>query len=360
MKPLCRTFLFLISTIFFPLFAQGLSAKKMEKPKVCMVLDKGGKDDHSFNASAVAGFKKALKQNLISSKSFFVEPKNDAQISQYLSSFVGLAKCDFIISVGFNPSSYVPPIAQRNSGKKFLAIDTDISAQDKNKNILSITFEEQEGSFLVGAIAAMKSQTEHVGFVGGMDVPIIHRFLMGYEAGAKYINPNIKFDSVFLGVTPTAWNNPARAKEVALAQYENKVDVIFQVAASSGAGVFGAAEEMNKKEKDKNFVKRYAIGVDANQNWIKPGIILTSMVKKVDEAVFQSISQFREGKLQSGVISYGLKNNGVDWAYDKYNKSLFTTKDLNKIDKIKQKIIALKIKVPDFYKKQSDSRNGSK
>ncbi len=329
----------------FFLFFEGFAAP----PKICMVLDKGGKDDHSFNESAVRGFQKAMKDLPISKESLFVEPKNDSQITQYFVNFSTSARCDFIIGIGFNPSSYLANMAQNYPQKKFLAIDSNVEDKNKAKNIRSITFEEHEGSFIVGAIAAMKTKTNKIGFIGGMDVPIIHRFLLGYEAGAKYVNPKIKVTSTFIGVTPDAWNNPSKAKELALAQYENDTDIIFQVAASSGNGIFNAAEDMNKSL---GKTKYFAIGVDSNQNWINPKIILTSMIKRVDVSVYNSINEFIHNKFQSGHATYGLQNSGVDWSYDKYNQSFFTTTDIAKINKIKKDILYKKIIVPDFYKQR--------
>lgn len=239
-------FLTLFATHTFSSFASQADA-----PKICMVLDKGGKDDHSFNESAVIGFNRAIKELNISKDSKFVEPKNDVQIPQSIRTFATSAKCDLIIAIGFNPGGHLPDLAAKYPDKKFLAVDTNLEDKNKAKNIRSITFQEHDGSFLVGAIAAMKSTSGKIGFVGGMDVPLIHRFETGYAAGAKYINPKIKVTTAYVGVTPDAWNNPTKAKELALAQYNEGTDVIFQVAANSGQGVFDSAEQMTKKSGQK-------------------------------------------------------------------------------------------------------------
>ncbi|BBH51621.1 BMP family ABC transporter substrate-binding protein [Fluviispira sanaruensis] len=311
-----------------------------------MVLDKGGKDDRSFNESAVTGFNRALKELSISKNSKFVEPKNDAQIYPFFRSFATSAKCDLIIAIGYNPSEYVPELATKYPDKKFLAVDTNLEDKNSAKNIRSITFAEHDGSFLVGAIAAMKSKTGKIGFVGGMDIPLIHRFETGYKAGAKYINSEIKITSAYVGITTDAWNNPAKAKELAHAQYNEGNDVIFQVAANSGQGVFDSAEQMNKQSK----TKHYAIGVDTNQNWIKPEIILTSMVKRVDNAVYFAIKDFTNGTFTTEHTAFNLNDGGVDWAYDQYNEKFFTEAQVNEINDIKEKIINGKIIVPDYYK----------
>ena len=323
---------------------------KQAPPKICMVLDKGGKDDHSFNESAVNGFNKSLKELAISKDSKFVEPRNDAQIPTFFRNFATSMNCDLIIAIGFNPSDSVPELALKYPNKKFLVVDTNLEEKNKAKNIRSITFQEHDGSFLVGAIAAMKSTSGKVGFIGGMDIPLIHRFETGYTAGAKYINPKIKISTSYVGITPDAWNNPTKAKELALAQYNEGTDVIFQVAANSGQGVFDSAEQMNKKTNHKK--QHYDIGVDSNQNWIKPDIIITSMVKRVDNAVYFTIKDFVENKFTSGHTAFGLKDGGVDWAYDEHNKKFYSSSQIKEINSIKEKIINGKITVPDYYEQE--------
>ena len=335
----------LLST--YSLTPYSVFASSEKKPKICMVLDKGGKDDRSFNESAVIGFNRAVKDFDISKDSKFVEPKNDSQIASFFRSFANSANCDLIIAIGFNPSGHLPELASLYPNKKFLAVDTNLEEKNKAKNIRSITFQEHDGSFLVGAIAAMKSNSSKVGFIGGMDIPLIHRFETGYSAGAKYINPNIKVTTSYVGITPDAWNNPAKAKELALAQYNEGADVIFQVAANSGQGVFDSAEQMNKRSNQKK--KYYAIGVDSNQNWIKPDVIITSMVKRVDNAIYFTVRDLIQNKYTSGHTAYGLKDGGVDWAYDEHNKKFFTDSQLKEINSIKEKIMNGKITVPDYY-----------
>ena len=333
--------------LILPLFCFMSHASTASKPKICMILDKGGKDDHSFNESAVIGFQKALKTLPISPDSKFVEPRTDTQIPLFFNNFSSSANCDLIVAIGFTPAGYVPAIAEKYPKKKYLVLDSNLEKQDKNKNIRSITFGEHEGSFLVGAIAAMKSTTGKIGFIGGMDVPLIHRFELGYASGAKYINPKINVTPTYVGVTPDAWNNPAKAKELAISQYNNEIDIIFQVAAASGQGVFDAAEEFNKSNPK---IKHYAIGVDSNQNWVNPRVILTSMEKKVNVALYNGIKDLTENKFTPGHIVFGLKEGGVLWSLDQYNRKFFSKKDVDKINNIKQEIINNKIIVPDYYK----------
>ena len=208
-------------------------------------------------------------------------------------------------------------------------------------NVKSITFREEEGSFLVGALAAMKSQTGSVGFVGGMDIPVIRRFSCGYQQGAKYVNPNVKFIENIVGTTGEAWNNPTKGGELARSQFDRGVDVIFAAAGATGNGVYQAAKDS----------KKYAIGVDSNQNYLFPGTMLTSMVKRVDVAVKNAFLEASQGKFKAGAQSIGLAEDGVGWADDEHNKDLITADMRTKVDQIKKDIIAGKIKVEANCKK---------
>ncbi|MGZ3775375.1 MAG: BMP family lipoprotein [Pseudobdellovibrionaceae bacterium] len=303
--------------------------------KVGLVLDKGGKDDKSFNSAAYLGATKAEKDLKINLK--YVEATDTNAIENLQRAFAR-KNFDLIIGIGFAQKEAIKKVAAQFPNIKFAIVDGEVTAP----NVRSLLFEEHEGSFVVGALAALKSKTAGIGFVGGMDIPLIRRFAMGYEAGAKYINPKIKVYENYVGVTGEAWNNPAKAKELALSQYSKNADVVFVAAGASNTGVFDAAEEK----------KKFAIGVDSNQNWIKPGFILTSMMKSVDVAVYDTIKELNEKKFAAGVAHFGLKNNGVDYTLDQYNEKLLTTDIKKKVDEIKAKIIAGQIQVPDYYKKK--------
>ncbi len=302
--------------------------------KVGLVLDKGGKNDKSFNSAAFEGATKAQKELGIDLK--YVEATDNNAIETL---HRGFAKKDFdlIIGVGFAQLDAVQKIAAQFPDKKFAIIDGEAHLA----NIKSLLFEEHEGSYLVGAIAALKSSGGKIGFIGGMDIPLIRRFELGYKAGGEKINPKTQTISNFIGVTGESWNNPAKAKELALAQYNSGVDVIFVAAGASGSGVFDAAEEK----------KKFAIGVDSNQDWIKPGIILTSMMKRVDIAVYETIKEGKNGKFQGGVVHFGLKNKGVDYSVDASNEKVLTPDIRKKIETLKAEIIKGQIQVPDYYKK---------
>jgi basic membrane protein A len=301
--------------------------------RVGLVLDKAGKDDQSFNASAYRGGQRAEKSLGVLVKT--VEVRDSAASESMMRALAG-RKFDLVIAVGFSHAGAVKRVAPAFLGRRFVLVDSEV----KQPNVTSVMFAEHEGSFLVGALAAMASKTGGVGFIGGMDIPLIRRFAVGYEAGIKLINPKAKMQSAYIGVTGDAFNNPTKAKELALLQNAQGADVIFHAAGSSGSGLFDAAEER----------KFLAIGVDSNQNGVKPGHILTSMVKSVDVAVFESIRSATEGRLIGGqTVFHGFRTGGIDIAIDENNKRLITPDMYNKVESIKAAINSGTIKVPDYY-----------
>jgi basic membrane protein A len=313
-----------------------ISMTSFGKPlKVGLVLDKGGKDDKSFNSAAYQGATKAEKDLKIELK--YVEATDTNAIENLHRAFAR-KNFDLIIGIGFAQTDAVKKVAAQFPEIKFAIVDGEINAT----NVRSLLFEEHEGSFLVGALAALNSKSNSVGFVGGMDIPLIRRFAIGFNAGAKYINPKIMTTDNYVGITGEAWNNPAKAKELALAQFSKGADIIFVAAGASNTGVFDAAEEK----------KKLAIGVDSNQNWIKPGFILTSMLKAVDVAVYETIKEAQDGKFAAGIARFGLKNKGVDYSVDKHNDKLVNPLMRKKLEEIKGKIISGQIQVPDYYKKK--------
>lgn len=297
--------------------------------KVGLVLGLGGRDDKSFNSASVEGLRKAVREMKIDADIVESVTENYAeQIEKFAKE-----KKDLIISVGFLQTEAMNTVAKQYPAIKFAIVDGKVDLP----NVSSLLFEEHEGSYLVGALAALKSKSGKIGFIGGMDIPVIRRFQAGYEAGAKKINPKVVVVAEHLGTTPDAWNNPPKAKTMALAQFDAGSDVVFAAAGASGAGVFEAAQAKNK----------FAIGVDSNQNWLRPGFILTSMLKRVDVAVFQSCKDVSEGKFTGGVKSFGLKNEGVDFAMDKFNAPLVSPVMLKKVNALKKDIVSGKIVVPN-------------
>ena len=302
--------------------------------KVGLVLDRGGKDDKSFNSSAYAGAQEAKKKLGIALK--FVEATDDNAFEPLLRAFAE-REYDLIIGIGFAQKDSIAKVAAQFPNRHFAIVDAQVDAP----NVRSLLFEEHEGAFVVGAIAALTSKTGKIGFVGGMDIPLIRRFALAYEAGAKHVNPSVAVAANYVGITSEAWNNPPKGKELALSQYESGADIVFAAAGASGLGVFDAAEEK----------KKFAIGVDANQDWTKPGLILTSMLKRVDRAVYSSIEDSLNGKFTGGIKRFGLANHGVDYSVDEFNSKILTEAVRKRADEIKAAIIAGQITVPDYYKK---------
>src|SRR5438445_11966664 len=198
-------------------------------------------------------------------------------------------------------------------------------------------------------ITAPKTKTSTLGFLSGMDIPLIHKFETSYAEGARSVNPNIKIIDNYVGVTDGAWNNPGKGKELSLAQIEKGADVIFTAAGNSGLGAFDAVEQYGKD--DKGQANKFVIGVDSNQNGVKPGFVLTSMVKRVDNAVYDVVKEVLDGKFSGGFHAFGLDKDGVAYAMDDNNKALIPDDVIAKAEEAKKKIIAGEIKVTDAMEK---------
>lgn len=291
-----------------------------------VIYDMGGKFDKSFNEAAYNGAERWKKE---SGKPYLdFEIANEAQREQAMRRMADKG-ANPIIGVGFAQGSTMEKVAKENPKLQFAIIDSVV----KLPNVESVVFKEQEGSFLVGMLAAMASKTGKVGFIGGMDIPLIRKFQCGYEQGAKYANPKAEVTANMTGTTPAAWNDPTRGAELAKAQFAKGVDVVFAAAGGTGTGIYQAAKDAGK----------YAIGVDSNQNHLQPGTMLTSMVKRVDVAVYNLAK-----KTTPGVSSLGLKEGGVDYALDQHNEKLISADMKKKVDAAKADIIAGKIKVADY------------
>lgn len=318
------------------------------KTRVGIVFDIGGKDDRSFNAAAWEGVKRAQEELGVVVRD--VEPGTPNNIEPAMRAFAERGY-DLVIGVGFAQSPIMTEVAKDYPDIKFAIVDGVIldEAGKPLPNVASLVFREHEGSYLVGMIAASKSKTGTIGFLGGMDIPLIHRFKTGYEEGAQSINPNIRILDAYVGVTDTAWNNPGKGKELALAQISKGADVIFTAAGNSGLGAFDAVEQAGLDEHGN--ARNYVIGVDSNQNNLKPGFVLTSMVKRVDNAVFEAVKDVQNQKFSGGFNVFGLEKDGVAFALDDYNKNLIAPDVLAKVENSEQKIIAGEIKVTDAMAK---------
>jgi basic membrane protein A len=325
-------------------------ADDKSKIHVGIVFDIGGKDDRSFNAAAWAGVKCAETGTLPDGKTSCgkpaldivlrdVEPGNPTSIEPAMRAFAERGY-DLIIGVGFAQGPIMEVVARDYPNIHFAIIDGVIQLP----NVASLVFKEHEGSYLVGILAAKTTRTNVLGFVGGMDIPLIHRFEKGYEEGAKSINPNIQVIQNYVGVTDAAWNNPGKGKELSLAQISKGADVIFTAAGNSGLGTFDAVEQYGKVN---GRATHFVIGVDSNQNMVKPGFVLTSMVKRVDNAVYDIVKLVVEGKFQAGFHVFGLESEGVGYVIDQYNRDLVSPEAIQAAEEAKKKIIAGQIKVTD-------------
>jgi basic membrane protein A and related proteins len=299
-----------------------------------VIFDMGGKFDKSFNEAAYAGAERFKKESGVAYREF--EVTNEGQREQALTNMVRRG-ASIVVSIGFAQRSAVEAVAKQNPNAKFAIIDAVVELP----NVESIVFREHEGSFLVGVLAAMASKTGKVGFVGGMDIPLIRRFALGYEEGAKYINPQIEVLQNMTGTTPAAWRDPARGAELAKSQFDRGADVVYAAAGGTGLGVLQAAKDAGK----------LSIGVDSNQNHLQPGSVLTSMVKRVDNAVYNAFKEAKDGSFKPGVRVLGLKEDGVGYAVDENNVKLITPAMQAKVEQAKADIIAGKIKVTDYMAK---------
>lgn len=316
---------------------------------VGIVFDIGGKNDRSFNAAAWEGVKRAQQDLPICL--YDVEPGNPTSIEPAMRAFAE-RNFDLVIGVGFAQGPIMQKVAVDYPNIKFAIVDGVIVDKDGNPlpNVADLVFREHEGSYLVGMIAASKSKTGTVGFLGGMDIPLIHRFETGYAEGARSVNPNIRVIDNYVGVTDGAWNNPGKGKELSLAQIDKGADVIFTAAGNSGLGAFDAVEQYGRDPKTGQ-ANKFVIGVDSNQNAVKPGFVLTSMVKRVDNAVYDVVKEVLDGKFDGGFHTFGLDKDGVAYAMDNNNAGLIPDDVIAKAEDAKKRIVAGEIKVTDAMAK---------
>jgi basic membrane protein A len=300
------------------------SSALLAEPAV--VFDMGGKFDKSFNEAAYNGMEKWKKETGKNYLEF--EVTNESQREQALRRMAEKGASP-IIGIGFGQASAIEKLAKEFPKLQFAIIDMVVN----QPNVESVVFKEHEGSFLVGAMAAMASKTGKVGFVGGMDIPLIRKFQCGYEQGAKFANPKAEVFANMTGTTGAAWNDPARGGELAKAQFAKGADVVFAAAGGTGIGVYQAAKDS----------KKLAIGVDSNQNHLQPGTMLTSMVKGVDVAVYNTAKAHKPG-----MTVLGLKEGGVGYAMDANNASLVNADMKKKLEAVRADIISGKIKVADY------------
>ncbi len=333
---------------------QELRADERGKVRVGIVFDIGGKDDRSFNAAAFDGVKCAetgrhpdgtpCDKPSLGIMLRDVEPGNPTSIEPAMRAFAERGY-DLIIGVGFAQAPIMEIVAKDYPNINFAIVD----GVSELPNVASLVFKEHEGSYLVGMIAARESKTGVLGFIGGMDIGLIHRFAVGYEEGAKAARPDARVIVNYVGVTDGAWNNPGKGKELALAQIGKGADVIFTAAGNSGLGAFDAVEQAGRDASGR--ATHFVIGVDSNQNGVKPGFVLTSMVKRVDNAVYQIVSDVANKKFKGGFHVYGVESDGVGYAMDRFNQPLIGPDVIQQVEQAKRQIIGGQIQVTDAMKK---------
>ncbi|GGC63809.1 BMP family lipoprotein [Undibacterium terreum] len=319
-----------LSIICLALTTLVTSAAHAADLKLAVVYD-GSKFDRSFSQSASDGVERFKKETRL--PVLEAQVNSTTQSEQVLRS-LARKNVDMIAVISFSQAQAVQTVAGEYPKVKFVLID----GVAKGDNVKSVLFKEEEGSYLVGVAAAMASKSKKIGFIGGMDIPLIRAFACGYEQGAKAVDPKVELSQNMVGTTSSAWNDPAKGGELARAQFERGVDVVFGAAGGTGLGILQTAKEKGQ----------LAIGVNSNQNYLYPGTMLTSMMKRVDNAVYDSFMQLKAGHFQSGVTSVGLKEGGVDWALDKDNRALVSPAMEKRINAARQDIISGKIKVIDY------------
>ena len=301
-------------------------AEAEKKLNVGIVLSVGGLGDKSFNDSAYRGLENAKKDLGIEFK--YVEPASPAEDEQYLREFAE-NEYDLVVGVGFLMRDALEQVATDFPEVKFALIDETVELP----NVSSLLFAEDEGSFLVGALAAMMSETGTVGFVGGMEVPLIKKFQTGFEAGAVYVNPDIKTLGIYTS-GPNPFNDPVRGKENALSLIKQGADVVYHASGGTGVGVIDAAKEAGV----------YAIGVDSNQDAVAEGVVLTSMIKNVDIAVYNTVKDILADDFKAGVNVLGVAEGGVGTTDFEFTRDTIGEEKLANLEEIKEKIINKEIK----------------
>jgi len=296
-----------------------------------VVYDFGGKFDRSFNQSASEGAEKFKRDTGVPFREF--EITNAAQREQIMAQ---LAKrgSSIIVAVGFTQASAVERVARQFPEVKFTIIDAVVDLP----NVQSINFREQESSFLCGMAAALASKTGKIGFVGGMDIPLIRKFALGYVEGAKQVNPAIEVFENMTGTTPAAWGDPTKGAELARSQFGRGADVVFHAAGATGIGVMQAAKDAGL----------LSIGCDSNQDYLHPGSVLTSALKRVDVAVYKAFQDAKAGTWKPGQLVLGLAEDGVDYSYDEHNRTVLTPAMKQRLDQARADIISGKLKVSEY------------
>jgi basic membrane protein A len=321
-----RFFLMAVGTL---MLSGGVAMAQESRPAI--VFDVGGRNDRSFNEAVHRGGQEFQSATGIQVTEF--EVTAEPQREQALRNFARRGHTP-IVAVGFAQRSALQVVAAEFPQTHFVLIDSFLDLP----NVQSVSFREEQGSYLAGMMAAMASRSGRIGFVGGMDIPLIRKFACGYVQGARAVNPTIQIFQNMTGSTPAAWRDPVRGGELARSQIERGADVIFHAAGRTGTGVLQAAADAG----------RLGIGVDSNQNHLHPGRVLTSMLKRVDVATRLAFETARAGRFRTGLVVLGLAEDGVGVAFDEHNAPLVTAEMRQRIDQARAEIVAGRISVHDF------------
>ena len=318
-------------------FAMVASLAQAADFKPAVIYDMGGKFDKSFNEGVYNGIKKFEDETGVKVMEF--EVTNETQREQAMNRMVQRG-ATIVLGVGFAQADAINKVAAANPDKKFAIIDVSWLDQP---NLRQYAFKEHEGSYLVGVAAALASKTGKVGFVGGMDIPLIRKFACGYVQGVKSVGADIEVLQNMTGTTPSAWNDPGKGSELTQSQIDRGADVVYHAAGGTGIGVIRAAADAGK----------LSIGVDSNQNHLASGSVLTSMLKRVDVAAYQTMKDAMSGNFETGVRTLGLAEGGVGWSLDEHNAKLISGDMKMKLDAAGKAIMDGKVAVHDY---QSDSK----
>lgn len=295
-----------------------------QKARIGLIFAEGGLGDQSFNDAAYRGLMQAKEE--LDIEVYYVEPADIAEMEEHQRAYADMG-LDLVIVIGFIHQSALTEVSADYPNIKFAIVDDVVD----NPNVTSLLFEEHEGSFLVGVVAGMMTKSNVVGFVGGMEVPLIRKFQVGFEEGVKWANPNAQVLVNYAG----AFDDPGRGRELAISQYERGADIIYHAAGGTGSGVIDAAGSNDF----------YAIGVDSDQDYMAPGKVLTSMIKRVDMAVYEVIKAAVEGTLEGGTWTFGVADGGVGTSEFKYTKDIIPQEVFDRVEEAKQKIISGEIVV---------------
>jgi basic membrane protein A len=333
----------IVSLLCLALSSSGCGGRRQKeddpaRTRVGLVFDIGGKGDKSFNDGAYQGLARAGADFGIDYQEF--EPGQDADREAGLRKLAA-SGYDLVIGIGFLFTEVITQVANDFPDVRFACVDYDLGQGGRvPPNLVAIRFREPEGAYLVGALAGLSTKSGTIGFIGGMDIALIRGFETGYRDGAVRVNPNARVLSAYAGVTPKAFDDPVRGKELALRQIAAGADVIFQASGSTGLGVLDAARERGIK-----VIWVDSIPFDRRGRFLAPGTILTTMIKRVDKVIYRIVEDLNQGKFEGGVVHFGLSDGGIDYQYDEHNQQLISDDVRRRVEELKLEIAAGKVDI---------------